>query len=150
MSLENKVKATGELEVLLYGADGKIKERRVVKNLVVDAGEVIIAQAMANESPTLPSHMAIGTSNTAVDGTQTALQGTELDRNALTSTTRSTSSVTYQASWAAGDGTGTIEEAGLFDAASAGNMFARALTGTIVKGASDALTINWTVTFSGV
>ena len=41
-----------------------------------------------------------------------------------------------------------IAEAGLFDAASAGNMFARQVFGAISKDTGDTLTITWQVTIS--
>lgn len=96
-------------------------------------------------SPTLgvPTHMAIGTGTP----TTTAL-GTELDRNALTSKTRSSNVVTMQGDWAAGDGTGSITEAGIFDAASTGNMHSSASFSVVTKGASDTLSIVWTWTVS--
>jgi hypothetical protein len=71
-----------------------------------------------------------------------------LDRNALTSKTRSNAVVTMVGDWAAGDGTGAITEAGIFDAASAGNMWVSASFSTINKAAGDTLQITWTLTFA--
>ena len=50
--------------------------------------------------------------------------------------------------WAAGDGTGAITEAGIFDAGAAGNMWCSASFGVVTKGAADSLTITWTLTIS--
>ena len=102
------------VHIVLRGPDGKIKDERRIKNTVTTAGKNGAAdQVLA--SPTLgkPTHMAIGTGT----GGTTSLT-TELDRNALTSKTRSGAVVTMQGDWAAGDGTGAITEAGIFDAAS--------------------------------
>jgi hypothetical protein len=74
--------------------------------------------------------------------------GTELDRNALTSKTRSGAVVTMVGDWAAGDGTGAITEAGTFDASSSGNMWMSTTFSVVNKGASDTLQITWTLTFS--
>ena len=72
----------------------------------------------------------------------------KIDRNALNSTTVTGADVAYVASWAAGDGTGAITEAGIFDAASAGDMLARTVFSVVNKGADDSMTITWTVTVS--
>ena len=47
-----------------------------------------------------------------------------------------------------GPGTGAITEAGLFDAASGGDMLARTVFSVVNKGASDSITITWTITIS--
>ncbi|MBT5235846.1 MAG: hypothetical protein HOM18_11165 [Candidatus Marinimicrobia bacterium] len=62
------------------------------------------------------THMAIGTGTTAAAAAQTALV-TELERNAMTVSggTVSTNTIEYAATYAAGDGTGAITEAGIFD-----------------------------------
>jgi hypothetical protein len=98
---------------------------------------------LASPSLNKPTHMAIGTGSPS----GSAL-GTELDRNALTSKTRSGADVTMVGDWAAGDGTGAITEAGVFDASSTGNMWMSASFSVINKGAADTLSISWTLTFS--
>lgn len=120
---------------------GKVKTTWT-ENTVTTAGKAGIADQLL-ASPTLakPTHMAIGTGAPGA----TAL-GTELDRNALATKTRSGNIVTMTATWAAGDGTGTLTEAGIFDAASAGNMYLSAAYTAKPKGANDTLTITWTLT----
>jgi len=93
------------------------------------------------------SHMAVGTGTTAAAAGQTALV-TETDRNALTSTTVTNNAVAYVATWAAGDATAALTEAGIFDASSSGDMLARTVFSVVNKGASDSMTITWTVTVS--
>lgn len=123
------------------------KETREVHNLVVDAGKAHIADALSSApGQGAMSHMAVGTGTTAPAAGNTALV-TEIDRNALTSRTDATNVVTYVGDWAAGDATNAaIAEAGIFNAASAGTMLARATFTAINKGASDTLKITWTVT----
>jgi hypothetical protein len=48
--------------------------------------------------------------------------------------------------WAAGDGTGALTEAGIFDAAAAGNMYVSNSFSVVNKLASDVLSISWTLT----
>ena len=148
-SHNDKPRVTGHVLVELFGPDGELKEIREVDNLVVNAGLAHIAdQLSASPGEGAMSHMAIGTGSTAAAAGNTAL-GTEIDRNALTSRTDSGAVVTYVGDWAAGDGTNSaLREAGIFNAASAGTMLARAVYANIDKQAADTLQITWTVTFS--
>lgn len=118
-----------------------------IDNLVVTVGKNFVASRMTGTSPAVMSHMAIGTTNTAAAVGDTALAA-EAARVALASGTTSAAVVTYIATFPAGTGTGAIVEAGLFNAASAGTMLARTVFSVINKGASDSMTITWTVTVS--
>ena len=84
-------------------------------NLVVTSGKEWVAKRMAGQDSNM-THMAIGTGTTAAAAAQTALV-TELERNAMTVSggTVSTNTIQYAATYAAGDGTGAITEAGIFD-----------------------------------
>lgn len=137
----------GLVRVELVSAEGELVCREEVSNLIVDAGKNQIAQRMIDTSVAAPSHMAVGTGVTAPAAGDTTL-GTELDRNALTSNTRSGKVETLVGTWAAGDATNAaISEAGIFNAASVGTLTARATFTAINKGASDTLTITWTITY---
>jgi hypothetical protein len=122
-------------------------------NLVVDVGLYHIADQLTDQSDAAMSHMAIGNqvSPSPPAAGNTALES-ELDRNALTSKTHGAGSdakkVTYVGDWPPGDGTGTLTEAGIFNAASGGIMLARKTYDARPKGGSDTLTITWEVTFS--
>ena len=85
------------------------------RNLVVTSGKEWVAKRMAGQDSNM-THMAIGTGTTAAAAAQTALV-TELERNAMTVSggTVSTNTIEYACTWAAGDGTGAITEAGIFD-----------------------------------
>jgi hypothetical protein len=138
--------AEDNVQIVLRGPDGEIKHEEMIHNLVVTVGKNAIADQLL-AAPTLgkPTHMAVGTGSTAAAAGDTTL-GTELDRNALTSKTRSANVVTMVGDWAAGDGTGAITEAGIFDAASAGNLYARAVFAAVNKAAGDTLSISWALT----
>ena len=132
------------MQAVLRDANGNVKQEVSVHNTVTTAGKNAIADQLL-AAPTLgkPTHIGIGT------GTPTATAlGTEIDRNALTSKTRSGAVVTMQGDWAAGDGTGAITEAGIFDASSAGNCLTTTSFSVINKGANDTLQITWTLTIS--
>ncbi len=131
-------------EAVVRGPDGQVKARRRVFNTVTTAGKNGIAdQILASPSLGKPTHMAVGTGSPS----GTAL-GTENDRNALTSKTRSNAVVTMVGDWAAGDATAAITEAGVFDASSTGNMWLSTSFSVINKGAADTLQISWTLTIS--
>ena len=115
-------------------------------NLVVTAGKEWVADRM-NNANTVMTHMAVGTGTTAAAAGDTAL-GTQLDRNTLTSTTVTNNTIEYACPWAAGDGTGAITEAGIFDASTGGDMLARTVFSVVNKGAADSMTITWTITVS--
>lgn len=118
-----------------------------VPNLVVTAGKNYVASRMKDATTSAMSHMAIGTGSTSPAAGNTAL-GSESHRSALTSTTVSSNVVSYVASFGAGDGTGAITEAGLFNASSSGDMLCRTTFSVVNKGSQDSMTITWEVTVS--
>ena len=143
----DKTKATGKLTVEIKDKQGNVKETRELENLVVDTGLAFIASRMKDATATAMSHMAIGTGTSAAASGNTAL-GTEAARVALTSTTVTSNAVAYVCSFAAGTGTGAITEAGILNAASTGTLLCRTVFSVVNKGASDSMTITWTVTIS--
>jgi hypothetical protein len=147
MFKNDKSKATGKLTVEIKNKQGEVIDIREVKNLVVDDGLEYIASRMKDATATAMSHMAIGTGSSAAAASDTAL-GTEAARQALTSTTVTANAVAYVASFGAGTGTGAITEAGILNAASSGTLLCRTVFSVVNKGASDSMTITWTVTIS--
>ena len=145
----NMVKITGKVHIELRDDNGNVKETRDVSNLVVALGCAYIADQLSDKGETVMSHMAIGNDNTEPTCSDTTLAN-ELARVALTSTTQDTGAndnkVIYIATFDAGVGTGSIKEAGIFNASSNGTMLCRTTFDTITKGASDALIITWTIT----
>jgi len=152
--MEETLKATGKLTIVLHDENGVVKETRECDNLVVTVGKGYITSRMIGASATVMGYMEVGTSTTAASAGQTALvAAVASSRTALTSSAQATSStandsVTYVATFAAGTGTGAITEAGIFNAASAGTVLCRTVFSVVNKGASDAMTITWTVTLS--
>lgn len=140
------LKVTGDVTVTITGQDGKVKDQRQIKNLVVTAGKQFIAARMVG-TPTAMSHMAVGAGAVAAAAGDTAL-GSELGRVALGSNSASGAVVTYTASFPAGTGTGAVTEAGVFNASSAGTMLCRTVFSVVNKGANDAMSITWAITVS--
>lgn len=144
--LQDSLKVTGDVLVEIIGADGALKDRREIKNLVVTTGKEFIAARMVG-TPTEMSHMAIGAGTTAAAAGDTAL-GSELGRVTLASDSASGAVVTYTASFPAGTGTGAVTEAGILNAGSGGTMLCRTVFAVVNKGADDAMSITWQITVS--
>lgn len=146
-----QITLVGMVKAEVFGEDGVLKTVMEFPNLVVTAGKNVIADRLGKSTPTkgVMTHMALGTSSTAPAAGDTTL-GAEIagSRVALTSTTVTGNAVQYVATFGAGVGTGAVVEAGLFNASSAGDMLCRTTFSVINKGASDTMTVTWTVTAS--
>jgi hypothetical protein len=142
------VKIRGWVRIVHRGKKGEVLSVRCGSNLVTTAGEDLYAYIAESAAATRPSHMAIGTGSTAVDKSQTALQGTEKDRVAFASTVRTGNDLAYNATHSNTSGSSwAIKEAGVFNAAAAGTMAARFLTQTIDVADQESIEITWTLTF---
>jgi hypothetical protein len=147
--MKSNLKMSGVLTITVRGAKGKIKSREVHKNLIVTTGRNHVADQLAGQSEAPMSHMAIGTGTTPQDFTDTALEA-ELSRKALDSKSQGSGAdankITYICSWGAGEGTGTITEAGIFNSAAAGVMMCRTKFNPKDKGTGDSITLTWVIT----
>lgn len=142
------IKATGRLQIELRDEQGNLKDQRDVENLVVTTGKNFIADRMKNTT-TVMGWMEVGTSATAAAAGDTALvAAVGSSRTALTSATVTTNSIAYVCTFPAGTGTGSLTEAGIFNANAAGTMLCRTVFSTVTKAAGDSMTITWTVTIS--
>ncbi|MBV30870.1 MAG: hypothetical protein CL504_09565 [Actinobacteria bacterium] len=139
---ESALKLTGTLSIALNGE--VVKE---VPNLVVTTGKNYVASRMKDATATAMSHMAVGTGSTAAAAADTAL-GSESARVALTSTTVSTNTVSYVATFGAGVGTAALTEAAVLNASSGGTMLCRTVFATVNKASSDVMTVTWVITAS--
>lgn len=142
------LKLRGDVALVLRDKDGNIKEQREEKNLVVSAGLNFITSRMKDGTASVMSHMAVGSDSTAPAAGNTDLGSILGSRELLDSTTVTDNTITYVSSFEAGDGTGAITEAGIFNASTAGTMLCRVVFGTITKAADDTLQITWTITLT--
>ena len=140
--ISDNLKLTGNLTIAV---NNEIVQE--TKNLVVTAGKNFVASRMKDTTKAAMTHMAVGTGTTAAAAGNTTLVS-ESDRNALTSTTVTANAIAYVCTWAAGDATAALTEAGIFNASSGGDMLCRTVFSVVNKGASDSMTITWTVTVS--
>lgn len=146
MEVNDKGSLIQNVIIVLRGPDGVEKDRREIHNAVTTAGKNGAAdQILAAPTLAKPGWMAIGTGSPAA-----TLLGTEIDRNALTSKLRAGAVVTMVGDWAAGDGTGALTEAGVFDIVTANtvNMWMSVSFAVVNKLAGDTLSISWTLTYA--
>lgn len=143
----------GSVHVQLIGPDGKVKQEHTNHNLIVTVGKTFLATYLtpSGHGADFFDYMGLGTGTASPTSGDTALQ-TELVGGGYSrqSGTVTSSSNVWQnvVSFAPGNGTGAITEAGLFSASTSGTMFARQVFSAYNKAAGDTLTITWTVTFS--
>lgn len=150
--INEALKLKGDLVIVVKDKNGNIKEQREEKNLIVSAGLAFIASRMAGTSSAVMSHMALGSGVTAAAAGDTDLQSMLGVREVLDSTTPNgaagNGTVVYVSSFEAGDATGAVTEAGIFNAATGGSMLCRTVFPVVNKGADDTLSITWTITLS--
>lgn len=147
MIIEN-MKAKGRLSIVLKDANGNIKDTREVDNLVVDSGLDYIASRMKDATETAMSHMALGSGTTAAAAGDTDLESVLGSREALDSTTVTDNTIQYVASFEAGDATGAVTEAGIFNASTAGTMLCRTVFSVVNKSQNDTLSVTWTISLT--
>jgi hypothetical protein len=151
--INENLKLSGQLNIVLKDKDGNVKDSREVKNLVVNTGLAYIASRMVGTSKSVMSHMALGSGTTAAAAGQTDLVSILGSREVLDSTTISgtnSEKVVYVSSFEAGDATGAVTEAGIFNASTAGDMLCRTVFSVVNKAADDTMTVTWTITLSAV
>ena len=112
--MQDSVKLTGTLHIVVRDEQGNIKEERYEKNLVVTSGLAYIASRMVGTASTVMSHMEVGTDNTAAAlGQTTLVAAVSGSRRPLTVFSNASNVVTAETTFGAGYGTGTLQEAGI-------------------------------------
>ena len=141
--LEDSIKVTGRVHLILADRNGTMVDYREVDNLVVTTGKQLVASRIIN-SGTAPTHIGVGASNTPSSLTQTGLIAESVRATCSSSVSGAVALIT--STFAPGIGTGVIQEAGIFNAVSLGVMLSRIAFGPITKSAGDTLIINWYIT----
>lgn len=146
--INEDLKLRGDVAIVLKDKDGNVKDSREIHNLVVNAGLEFICSRMAGTSADVMSHMALGSDTTAAAAGQTDLLSILGAREALDSTTASSNTITYVSSFEAGEGTGAVTEAGIFNAVTSGTMLCRTVFAVVNKAADDTMSVTWTITLT--
>lgn len=154
MKTLDSLKPFGRIDLEIKRLDGSI-ERSSVNNLIVNAGKAQLALLAGDASAVPFTYLELGTSTTAVAASQTALQAAITDSGlaraaatvsrTTTNVTNDTLTLTYM--WTA-SGTKTIEEIGIFNAASTGTMLGRALTTSKPLVSGETITATYNVIFA--
>jgi hypothetical protein len=153
MNINESINLKGSVKVQLFDENMKLKQEHEDHNLIVTIGKTFLATWLATsaQSDAFAAYIALGTGSSGPTAGDTTL-GSELTggSNARVLGTLSSSSNTWNtlATFAPGNGTGTVTEAGLFHSSTAGTMFARQVFAAYNKAAGDTLIISWTVTLS--
>lgn len=145
--MREAVKLSGRLTVRLFGPDGKLKLEIQFPNVITTVGkqELAARMAAASVSAEYMPYIGIGDDGSEAFASDTDL-GNQLFRK-LGSASSSGAVYTNSVTFAAGEGTGTIREWGLFDASSGGNMGARTSNfSPFTKGAGDTMQAIWEIT----
>ena len=146
--INENLKIRGDVAIVLKDKNGNVKESREIKNLIVSAGLTFICSRMASASAGVMSHIGLGSGTTAAAAGQTDLVSILGSREVLDSTTASSNTITYVSSFEAGDSTGAVTEAGIFNASTAGTMLARTVFSVVNKAADDTMSVTWTITLT--
>lgn len=143
--LRDTVEFTGTL-LLCRFAGPRMTWAQIATNLVVDKGREAAIDRLQAAAVAVHDYMAIGTGSSGPTAGDTAL-GTEVGTRVQGSLTQPTAYTDRLVStFAAGNGTATITEAGRLNASSTGNLFCRSVFTGIAKGSGDSLTVTYDVT----
>lgn len=153
--LNEQLKINGSVNVKLIGPDGLIKQEHTNHNLVVTVGKTYLAAFLLpgnhNTGTEFSQFVGLGTNTSGPASGDTAL-GAEFSgggySRATGALTSSSNVWTNTSTFAPGNGTGAVTEAGLFSASTVGTLFARQVFGVYNKAAGDTLIIVWNVTFA--
>lgn len=152
MKQEN-IKLNGSIHIVLRDRFGNIKDDRHIKNLVVDAGKAEIAALLGGVAGGVAfGYIAIGTGTTGPAAGNTALEaeittgGGERGASSNSQVTTTVTDDTLQAektfTFTAGF---AVTEAGLLNAAAAGDMCSRQTFAASNVASSDTLTVTWKI-----
>lgn len=150
MEFKTQIESKGKLKLSLYNIDTKELVKEFTDNLVTNEGlDHYANQVSGVDLDDRVSHMAIGTGTgqTATD----QILAAEVVRSALGDRRQgqtNQNTVIYEAYFSAGQGTGNITEAGLFNANTGGVMVCYSDFTALDKQVNMALSVVWTVTFS--
>ena len=149
--LNDTLKLKGRVGIVVKDKDGNVKETRDVNNLVVTDGLNFIARRMHGTTANVMSHIAVGEGSGQPSAAGRTTLITETHREVLDSgfpAEPTGASITYKASLEANDVTGALTEAGIFNAASGGDMLCRVEFGTVTLTSTDSLVIEWTISLT--
>ena len=140
----DNIQLKGTLLIEKYSYENELIEKIEVPNLVVTTGKAYVASRMIGTASAVMSHMAIGSTGTTPAVGNIALVN-ELGRVAIGAALAPNNVVTYTATFGPSIGTGSIVEAGIFNAVTGGTMLCRTTFPVISKDSNEAIVITWNI-----
>ena len=156
---DDAITLIGEVTVTVRDKRGRFRSRRVYRNMLMNFARSAFAQWAAGQAANWstavgaivpPSYIALGNGSGTITPNDTVLF-------AEVASTRKACSyrqvyqqyyALYNASYQTSDPTGTFTEAGLFDAAVGGNLWAHVAI-NVTKNPGETLTVQWKIFFKG-
>lgn len=148
--INDDIKATGTLTIVLIDENGNVKSSQNLKNLIVTVGRQFIASRLVGDTPTFINRIAIGTGNSTPALGQTTLDSESVRVAMSTATTSGTATSTYEATFPPASAI-TVQEAALFSGTATinnGIMLSRTTFLPVNKTVNDTLFITWQITIS--
>jgi hypothetical protein len=149
--MKGNVNISGHCTWVLRDAEGRVKQVVESHNLVVTAGLYWLTDYLAYATPpNVMDYLAVGTDDDPTPAAGDTSLNAEVGTRVQVAAGRTSPLAVWQlvATFAAANGTGALVEAGIFNAATTGTMFARQIFSVINKGASDSLQCTWQITFA--
>lgn len=161
----DRMRIVGRVAYDLYGPDGTLKHHGETHNIVTDKGDALFSSLAYTAAPTF--NMKLGETDTAPSKTYDNAGGWIADADMPTDGQQamdatypkvgaSANIVQFKVTYAAGNGTGTLNRVALVDSTesdpSDGTLtyaIASLPDKPVVKGAGDTLAVTWTITFLG-
>ena len=153
---KEKAGIMGVIEIICRGKDGKVKGERLVRNKITNAGLAAMAALLLTDvTEDGFDYIAVGVGTTAAAATDTTLE-TEITDSGLARAagtgTRVTTTVTNDTAQLATTfsvtGSKAVTEAGMLNAASAGDLLARQVFSALNVVDGDSLAITWKIVFT--
>lgn len=129
---------------------GEIIHQERQHNLIVQDGRNLLRDLLAGNTNANISHFAVGTGGTAATDSMSALQ-TEVYRQQITRMDGYNNQLQVRYFLASNEANGnTIREAGIFNDATTGIMFARVTQGEIIKSENISITYIWYINIASI
>lgn len=153
--MKDTLKLKGLISLKVTDKDGNLKDERLIKNTITNAGLAQIALLAGDASAVPFTYLALGTGTTAAAATDTTLEtessASGLERAAATvsrvTTTVANDTLQLLHAFTAG-ASAAITECGIFNDASVGTLLGRQVFSAVNVVSSDVLTVTYRVSFA--
>lgn len=149
--MESPIGLKGRFHISVLGEDGKEKFHTIFPNTIMNAGIAEVSGLILTDiGGNAFDYLAIGTSNTAPNATQTALiaeayrsagTGSQETTAVTDDTARLTTSIAITSSI-------SVQEAGVFNSSSTGDMLARSTFSSVSVNSGDTVNLGYDVVLS--